>query len=86
MSVVGPRPERPYFVEQFKDEIPKYMVKHHVRPGITGWAQTNGLRGDTSIRDRIDHDLYYLENWSFMFDLKIIILTILRGFVNRNAY
>lgn len=86
MSVVGPRPERPYFVEQFKDEIPKYMVKHHVRPGITGWAQTNGLRGDTSIRDRINHDLYYLENWSFMFDLKIIILTILRGFVNRNAY
>lgn len=86
MSVVGPRPERPYFVEQFRDEIPKYMVKHHVRPGITGWAQTNGLRGDTSIRDRINHDLYYLENWSFMFDLKIIILTILRGFVNRNAY
>lgn len=86
MSVVGPRPERPYFVEQFKDEIPKYMVKHHVRPGITGWAQTNGLRGDTSIQDRINHDLYYLENWSFMFDLKIIILTILRGFVNRNAY
>jgi len=86
MSVVGPRPERPYFVEQFKEEIPKYMVRHHVRPGITGWAQTNGLRGDTSIRERINHDLYYLENWSFMFDLKIIILTIFRGFVNRNAY
>jgi Undecaprenyl-phosphate glucose phosphotransferase len=86
MSVVGPRPERPYFVEQFRDEIPKYMVKHHIRPGITGWAQTNGLRGDTSIRERIRHDLYYLENWSFMFDLKIIMLTILRGFVNRNAY
>ncbi len=86
MSVVGPRPERPYFVEQFKDEIPKYMVKHHIRPGITGWAQSNGLRGDTSIQDRIMHDLFYIENWSFVFDLKIILKTIYRGFVNRNAY
>lgn len=86
MSVVGPRPERPYFVDQFKDEIPKYMVKHHVRPGITGWAQSNGLRGDTSIRDRINHDLFYIENWSFFFDVKIIIKTIYKGFVNRNAY
>ncbi|WP_123042255.1 undecaprenyl-phosphate glucose phosphotransferase [Cohnella candidum] len=86
MSVVGPRPERPYFVEQFKDEIPKYMVKHHIRPGITGWAQASGLRGDTSIKDRIDHDLFYLENWSFLFDLKIIWQTIYKGLVNRNAY
>jgi len=86
MSVVGPRPERPYFVEQFKEEIPKYMVKHHIRPGITGWAQTNGLRGDTSIEDRIHHDLFYIENWSFLFDIKIILKTIVKGFVNKNAY
>ncbi len=86
MSVVGPRPERPYFVDQFKGEIPKYMVKHHIRPGITGWAQTNGLRGDTSIQDRIMHDLFYIENWTFLFDLKIILKTIVKGFVNRNAY
>jgi Undecaprenyl-phosphate glucose phosphotransferase len=86
MSVVGPRPERPFFVEQFKEEIPKYMVKHHIRPGITGWAQSNGLRGDTSIEERIRHDLYYIENWSFLFDIKIIWKTIVNGFVNRNAY
>jgi Undecaprenyl-phosphate glucose phosphotransferase len=86
MSVVGPRPERPYFVEQFKEEIPKYMVKHHIRPGITGWAQTNGLRGDTSIEERIRYDLFYIENWSFLFDIKIIWKTILNGFVNKNAY
>lgn len=86
MSVVGPRPERPFFVEQFKEEIPKYMVKHHIRPGITGWAQTNGLRGDTSIKDRISFDLFYIENWTFLFDVKIILLTIIRGLVNRNAY
>lgn len=86
MSVVGPRPERPYFVEQFKEEIPKYMVKHHVRPGITGWAQANGLRGDTSIKERINHDIFYLENWSFLFDLKIIWKTLRSGFVNKNAY
>ncbi|MGG4034645.1 undecaprenyl-phosphate glucose phosphotransferase [Paenibacillus cisolokensis] len=86
MSVVGPRPERPYFVDQFKEEIPKYMVKHHIRPGITGWAQTNGLRGDTSIHDRIRHDLFYIENWSFLFDLKIIVKTVVNGLVNKNAY
>jgi Undecaprenyl-phosphate glucose phosphotransferase len=86
MSVVGPRPERPYFVEQFKEEIPKYMIKHHIRPGITGWAQTNGLRGDTSIRERIVHDIFYIENWSFLFDLKIIFKTIVNGFINKNAY
>lgn len=86
MSVVGPRPERPYFVEQFKEEIPKYMVKHHIRPGITGFAQSNGLRGDTSIEERINHDLFYIENWTFLFDLKIICKTIVNGFVNKNAY
>lgn len=86
MSVVGPRPERPYFVEQFKEEIPKYMVKHHIRPGITGWAQSNGLRGDTSIEDRIKHDIFYIENWTFLFDIKIILKTIINGFVNKNAY
>lgn len=86
MSVVGPRPERPYFVEQFRDEIPKYMIKHHVRPGITGWAQSNGLRGDTSIEERINHDIFYIENWSLLFDIKIIFKTIHNGFVNKNAY
>jgi Undecaprenyl-phosphate glucose phosphotransferase len=86
MSVVGPRPERPYYVEQFRDEIPKYMVKHHVRPGITGWAQSNGLRGDTSIEDRIKHDIFYIENWSLLFDIRIIIKTIQNGFINKNAY
>ncbi|MVP01466.1 undecaprenyl-phosphate glucose phosphotransferase [Paenibacillus lutrae] len=86
MSVVGPRPERPYFVEQFKEEIPKYMVKHHIRPGITGWAQSNGLRGDTSISERIQHDIFYIENWSFIFDIKIIWKTIINGFLNKNAY
>jgi len=86
MSVVGPRPERPYFVEQFKEEIPKYMVKHHIRPGITGWAQSNGYRGDTSIKERIRHDIFYIENWTFFFDIKIIMKTILNGFINKNAY
>ena len=86
MSVVGPRPERPFFVEKFREEVPRYMIKHQVRPGITGWAQVNGLRGDTSIEDRIAHDLYYIENWTFAFDLRIIFLTVFKGFVNKNAY
>ncbi|SDD91791.1 Undecaprenyl-phosphate glucose phosphotransferase [Paenibacillus sp. UNCCL117] len=86
MSVVGPRPERPYFVDQFKEEIPKYMVKHHIRPGITGWAQSNGLRGDTSIEDRIKYDIFYIENWTFLFDIRIIWKTIVNGFINKNAY
>jgi len=86
MSIVGPRPERPYFVDQFKEEIPKYMIKHQVRPGITGWAQVCGLRGDTSIEDRIQHDLYYIENWTQLFDIKIIIKTVVNGFINKNAY
>ena len=86
MSLVGPRPDRPQFVEKFKEEIPRYMVKHQVRPGITGWAQVNGYRGDTSIRKRIEYDLYYIENWSIGFDFKILFLTIFKGFVNKNAY
>ena len=86
MSLVGPRPERPFFVEKFKEEIPRYMIKHQVRPGITGWAQVNGYRGDTSIRMRIDCDLYYIENWTFGLNNKILFLTIFKGFVNKNAY
>ena len=86
MSLVGPRPERPLFVEKFKEEIPRYMIKHQVRPGLTGWAQINGFRGDTSIYKRIDYDIYYIENWSMLFDLKIMFLTIFRGFINENAY
>lgn len=86
MSVVGPRPERPYFVDQFKEEVPKYMIKHQVRPGITGWAQVCGLRGDTSIEERINHDIYYIENWTQLFDIKIIFKTVINGFINKNAY
>ena len=86
MSLVGPRPERPQFVEKFREEIPRYMVKHQVRPGITGWAQVKGYRGDTSIRKRIEYDLYYIENWSLWFDIKILFLTVFKGFVNKNAY
>ncbi len=86
MSLVGPRPERPQFVEKFREEIPRYMIKHQVRPGLTGWAQINGLRGDTSIEKRIEHDLYYIENWTLEFDIKILLLTIFRGFINKNAY
>lgn len=86
MSLVGPRPERPLFVERFKEEIPRYMIKHQVRPGMTGWAQVNGYRGDTSITKRIEHDLYYIENWTLGFDFKILFLTIFKGFINKNAY
>ena len=86
MSLVGPRPERPLFVEKFKEEIPRYMIKHQVRPGITGWAQVNGLRGDTSITKRIEHDLYYIENWTLGYDFKILFLTMFKGFINKNAY
>ena len=84
MSIVGPRPERPQFVEQFKEEIPRYMIKHQVRPGLTGWAQVSGYRGDTSIHKRISYDLYYIENWTMGFDIKIMFLTIFKGF--KNAY
>ena len=79
MSLVGPRPEVPFYVEQFKEEVPLYMVKHQVRPGITGWAQVNGFRGDTSIKGRIEHDIYYIENWSLWFDIKILFLTLFGG-------
>ena len=86
MSLVGPRPERPQFVEQFKEEIPRYMIKHQVRPGLTGWAQINGYRGDTSIRKRIEYDLFYIENWTMSMDFKTMFLTIFKGFINKNAY
>ncbi|MCQ4671004.1 undecaprenyl-phosphate glucose phosphotransferase [Lactonifactor longoviformis] len=86
MSLVGPRPERPFFVEKFREEIPRYMIKHQVRPGLTGWAQVNGYRGNTSIRKRIEYDLYYIENWTIGLDIKILFLTIFKGFVNKNAY
>ena len=86
MSLVGPRPERPQFVEKFKEEIPRYMVKHQVRPGLTGWAQVNGLRGDSSIKKRIEYDIYYIENWTVSFDIKILFLTFFKGFINKNAY
>lgn len=86
MSLVGPRPERPFFVEKFKEEIPRYMIKHQVRPGLTGWAQVNGYRGNTSIRKRIEYDLYYIENWTLGLDVTILFLTIFKGFINKNAY
>jgi exopolysaccharide biosynthesis polyprenyl glycosylphosphotransferase len=87
MSIVGPRPERPYFVEQFKHRIPQYMLRHKVKAGITGWAQVNGWRGNTSLEKRIEYDLYYIENWSVSLDLKIIWLTLIRGlFSQRPAY
>lgn len=84
MSVVGPRPERPYFVEQFKETVPKYMVKHQVKPGLTGWAQIHGCRGDTSIRKRIEYDIEYVENWHMGLDLAIMIKTVVKK--NPNAY
>lgn len=86
MSLVGPRPERPQFVEKFMEEIPRYNVKHQVRPGLTGWAQVNGYRGDTSIKKRIEHDIYYIENWTFGLDIKILFMTLFTGFFNKNAY
>ncbi|MEZ0392708.1 MAG: undecaprenyl-phosphate glucose phosphotransferase [Pseudobdellovibrionaceae bacterium] len=86
MSLVGPRPEQPRFVEKFRSEIPAYMLRHKMKAGITGWAQVNGWRGDTSLEKRLECDLYYVRNWSLWFDLKIIVLTFWRGFVNRNAY
>jgi len=86
MSIVGPRPERPHFVEQFKHRIPQYMLRHKVKAGLTGWAQVNGWRGNTSIEKRIEYDLYYIENWSVRLDLKIMWLTLLRGFFHKHAY
>lgn len=86
MSVVGPRPERPYFVEQFMQTVSLYNSRHNLKVGITGWAQVNGWRGDTCIAKRVEHDLYYLNNWSFGFDLRIILLTILHLLSPKNAY
>lgn len=86
MSLVGPRPERPIFVDKFRYEIPNYMIRHRVKTGITGWAQVNGWRGDTSLEKRIECDIFYIRNWSLWFDFKILLLTVFKGFVNRNAY
>jgi Undecaprenyl-phosphate glucose phosphotransferase len=86
MSLVGPRPERPFFVSQFKQRIPQYMLRHKVRAGLTGWAQVNGWRGNTSIEKRIEYDLYYIENWSVSLDVKIMWLTLLKGLLGRQAY
>jgi lipopolysaccharide/colanic/teichoic acid biosynthesis glycosyltransferase len=83
MSIVGPRPERPFFVQQFKHRIPQYMLRHKVKAGITGWAQVNGWRGNTSLEKRIEYDLYYIENWSVTLDLKIMWLTLIRGVFQR---
>lgn len=86
MSVVGPRPERPVFIDQFRERVPGYMLRHKVKSGITGWAQVNGWRGDTSLEKRIEFDLYYIQHWSLKFDFKIMVMTVFRGFVNENAY
>lgn len=86
MSLVGPRPERPVFVNRFKRSIPQYMLRHKMKAGITGWAQVNGWRGNTSLEKRIEYDIYYIEHWSPMFDLKIVWLTLWKGLINKNAY
>ncbi len=86
MSVVGPRPERPFFVEKFLSEIRRYNHRHSLKVGITGWAQVHGWRGDTSIEKRLEHDLYYLQNWSLGFDLRIVAMTVLSALTNKNAY
>jgi putative colanic acid biosynthesis UDP-glucose lipid carrier transferase len=86
MSIVGPRPERPHFVSQFQEQIPGYVERHRVRSGLTGWAQVNGWRGDTSIEMRTQYDLYYVENWSLGFDLQIILRTFTEVFFGKNAY
>lgn len=86
MSMVGPRPERPHFVEEFKKTIPNYDLRHRMPVGITGWAQVHGWRGDTSIQTRVGYDLFYMLNWSPLLDIKTIFLTLFRGFINKNAY
>lgn len=86
MSIVGPRPERPVFIDEFKNKVPKYMLRHKMKAGITGWAQVNGWRGNTSIERRIEFDLYYIQNWSLRLDLKIMLMTLWSGFVHENAY
>jgi lipopolysaccharide/colanic/teichoic acid biosynthesis glycosyltransferase len=86
MSLVGPRPERPVFVEDFKSRLERYADRLLVRPGLTGWAQVNDLRGQTSVEERLIYDLYYIENWSLAFDLKIMLITLFRVFTHKNAY
>ena len=86
MSLVGPRPERPHFVRQFTEDVPAYMLRHNVKAGLTGWAQVNGLRGNTSLRKRLQYDLYYINNWSFWFDVFILLMTPFSGLVHKNAY
>jgi Undecaprenyl-phosphate glucose phosphotransferase len=86
MSLVGPRPERPVFIDQFKSQIPNYMLRHKVKAGITGWAQINGWRGNTSLEKRIECDLYYIERWSIWFDIKILFMTLFKGFIDPHAY
>ena len=86
MSLVGPRPEQPRFVEEFRGAIPRYMLRHHVKAGMTGWAQVNGLRGDTPLEDRIRYDLYYVQNWSAALDVKILLLTLYRAWQQRHAH
>jgi lipopolysaccharide/colanic/teichoic acid biosynthesis glycosyltransferase len=86
MSLVGPRPERPELIEKFKDSIPNYMLRHKIKAGMTGWAQVNGLRGNTSLEKRIEHDLYYIENWSISFDLRILFMTLWKGWISKHAY
>ena len=86
MSIVGPRPERPVFIEQFREQVPQYMLRHKMKAGITGWAQVNGWRGNTSISRRIEFDIFYIRNWSLRLDFKIMLMTLRRGFVSENAY
>ena len=86
MSLVGPRPERPVFVEEFRQQLPRYMLRHRVKAGMTGWAQVQGWRGNTSLEKRLEHDLYYIQHWSLFLDLKILYLTLWRGFIHKNAY
>jgi lipopolysaccharide/colanic/teichoic acid biosynthesis glycosyltransferase len=85
MSLVGPRPERPIFIEVFRREVPGYMLRYHVKAGMTGWAQVNGLRGDTSIRDRVEHDIFYIQNWSVSLDVRILLRTISHVVIDRSG-
>jgi lipopolysaccharide/colanic/teichoic acid biosynthesis glycosyltransferase len=86
MSLVGPRPERPVFIEEFRNEIPGYMLRHKVKAGLTGWAQVHGWRGNTSLNERVEHDIYYIQNWTLGLDVRILLLTLWRGWLSRNAY
>jgi exopolysaccharide biosynthesis polyprenyl glycosylphosphotransferase len=86
MSLVGPRPERPFFIEQFRGEIPGYMLRHKIKAGVTGWAQVHGWRGNTSIHERVEHDIHYIQNWSLALDVRILVMTLWRGLIHRNAY